>query len=81
MSKMPTRARSKLDNGPAAAVHAMPFLGFLKYLALMGTGFAQPMPRNIMDRVPKGLKCFMGFSDILPRFLAVGSPNLYAAYP
>jgi hypothetical protein len=61
--------------GPAAAVRAKSLFGFLKYLEFIGTGFAQPMPRNIIESVPKRSKCFKGFKDMRPRLLAVGSPR------
>jgi hypothetical protein len=72
-------ARQRLEIGPAAAVIAIPFRGFLKYLVLIGTGFAQPTLKKSMDKNPNKFMCFMGLSVSLPRFLAVGSPSLYAA--
>ena len=35
-------ASNKLMSGPPSADHIIPFLGFLKFMGLIGTGFAHP---------------------------------------
>ncbi|MBQ2513061.1 MAG: twin-arginine translocation signal domain-containing protein [Clostridia bacterium] len=52
--------------------------GFLKFLALTGTGLAQPKPNSSMKRTPNGSRCFSGLRVSLPRFSAVGSPSFFA---
>ena len=68
----------RFDTGPASAVSAMPFLGWLKFLVFTGQGFAQPKPTMSIEMKPIGSRCFTGLSVTLPKFLAVGSPSLYA---
>ena len=74
-----TRAKTILDNGPAIATKASPFLPDFKALKLTGTGFAQPIMipvwemaqsrGNIID--PNISKCFIGFKVRRPIILAV----------
>ena len=62
----PTKARSRLDAGPAKATIIMSFLGFLKNAGLTGTGFAQPNPTNRIIIEPIGSRCASGFRVSLP---------------
>ena len=57
--------------GPASAVRAMPHLGFLKLRGSVETGFAQPTPAKIMQRVPTRSKWRNGFRLMRPSRFAV----------
>jgi hypothetical protein len=74
-------ARHRLEIGPAAALMAISRLGFLKFLVLIGTGFAQPTLKKSIEINPNGLICLRGLRVNLPRFFAVVSPSLYATKP
>lgn len=63
---------------PEIETNLMPFLYFLKFKGLIGTGFAQPMPNKTNIRNPPRLKCLNGLSVSLPISFGVGSPILYA---
>ena len=81
-------ARIKLLNGPMRPTHIIPFLGFVKFEGLMGTGFAYPkvkgypawvvISKSVMGTiiVPKGSICAKGLNVNLRDILGVGSPNL-----
>jgi len=71
-------AITRLEAGPASAVIAKYSFWFLKWRAFTGTGFAYPNPKRNIVIVPHISKCFMGFKDILPAFLPVGSPSFHA---
>ena len=71
-----TKASIRFETGPASAVMAIPCLGFLKFLMLTGTGFAQPNPATISMISPKISICFNGFNDSRPSPFAVESPSL-----
>jgi hypothetical protein len=84
------RARSIFVAGPAAAESAISRLGLLKFMGLIGTGFAYPKtncPCVEMSRsagrstVPIRSMCAIGFRVSLPSIFAVGSPSLYATNP
>ena len=68
-----------LAAGPASAVRIMPFLTFLKYRVVTGTGLAQPNPVKIIRMEPNTSRCGRGLRVSRPRFLAVGSPSLSLA--
>ena len=61
-----TNAIITFETGPASAVIAIPVFGFLKFLAFMLTGFAQPIPKSKIPRAPIGSICAMGFKVSLP---------------
>jgi hypothetical protein len=50
--KRKTIAMITLETGPASAVMAIPFFGFLKRFILTGTGFAQPKRKNTIIKRP-----------------------------
>jgi hypothetical protein len=75
----------KFDTGPATETTASSLNGFLKFLILTGTGFAQPIMKPPEIKVNKGIitlpnksRCLIGFKVSRPLSLAVGSPNLFA---
>jgi hypothetical protein len=81
-------ARSMFVIGPAAAEIAMPLLGSLKFIGLIGTGFAYPKtgcPKRSNNAgiiiVPSRSICAIGLRVSLPINLAVGSPSLFATKP
>jgi hypothetical protein len=47
-----TIAIMKFDIGPARATRSIPFLGFLKFRELIGTGLAHPNPATNISIVP-----------------------------
>ena len=51
---------------------------FLKLNAFIGTGFAQPKPKNKKQNKPILSKCAIGLTVNLPATFDVGSPSLYA---
>lgn len=67
-------AKSKLLSGPAKAIFISSHLDF-RLLGLIGTGFPQPNPTKKSMTVPNKSKCAKGFKEILPAYLAVGSPK------
>ena len=74
-------AKPILLAGPARAITRKSRRGFCRFAGLTGTGLAQPNtnppknnPRRGSKIVPSGSMCTMGFSEILPNRLAVGSP-------
>ena len=82
-----TIAIRMLDAGPAAATSPIPPRGFLKLRMSTGTGFAQPKsgaPVNTAivgnNTVPTQLICAIGSMVNLPRYFAVASPSLSAAF-
>ncbi len=83
-------ARMTFVIGPAAAEIAISLLGSLKFIGLIGTGFAYPKTNcppvktnNIKGIiiVPIRSICAIGLSVSLPINLAVGSPSLFATKP
>lgn len=73
--KRNTRAISRFAIGPAAAVMAMPFFGFLNFHMFTGTGFAQPNLKTIIMSRPMMSMCRSGLSVRRPARLAVSSPR------
>ena len=75
------KATTKLDMGPANETINIPLFLFLKLYEFIGTGFAHPNLKMSKKINPTKSICFIGFKVNLPLFLAVLSPNKYAAYP
>ena len=61
-----TKASIRLANGPANPTKAVTFFWSLKYIGIIGTGYAHPNPINNSAIAPKGSRCFIGFKDSLP---------------
>ena len=55
-------AKTKFAKGPAAETKARSLLGFLKFLVITGTGFAQPNPTKAIISAPRGSIWSRGFS-------------------
>jgi len=83
-------AKIMFESGPAIPTQSISLRGFLNAEKFTGTGLAYPK-RNLppveknnnkgRTTVPIGSMCAKGLSVNLPEYLAVGSPNLYAAHP
>lgn len=73
------KAKIAFDNGPAKDTITIPCLGELKYLGLIGTGFAHPNFAIHKTNKPNGSRCAIGFNVNLPFNLGVGSPKISAA--
>ena len=54
--KLPTTIKMALALTPAIDTLAIPPLYFLKFIGLIGTGFAQPIPATIKQRKPQKIK-------------------------
>lgn len=63
---------------PARETSIVPFLLFLNFWGLTGTGFAQPKPVKINIQKPTPSKCAIGFKVNLSLILGVSSPHLTA---
>jgi len=74
----PTNANNRFAAGPAKATFIISVLGFFRYRASTGTGFAYPKPIIRIINDPIGSRCANGFNVNLPDCFAVGSPSLYA---
>jgi len=70
------KARMTLLAGPARAIRAVSFLGFLRLYGSKGAGLPQPnRPVIRMVSVPKGSKWAKGLRVRRPKARGVGSPN------
>ena len=65
----------------ASGMMAIPAVGFLKFRAFTGTGFAHPSPVSSRRREPKRSRWARGFRVVRPISRAVGSPIQAAAMP
>ena len=82
-------ARNRFVKGPARATKAISFLGSLKWMGLIGTGFAAPKIIGEPEKTKSagiitlmtGSICGRGFKVKRPRIFAVGSPSLNAVNP
>jgi len=71
----PTKARKKLENGPAKETIITPALLLRRMTSgFIGTGFAQPKPNRISSSVPIGSRWLSGLRVSLPAKRGVSSP-------
>ncbi len=80
IKRQPSIASNRLQSGPANATETIALLGFLKYLSLTWTGFAQPKPQNMNNNEPIKSRWLSGLKESLPVWRGVGSPRKSAIY-
>ena len=74
--RAPNIAKIRFDNGPASETH-ITAAGErrCKVIGLIGTGFAQPNPATINNKLPITSRWASGFNVSLPKRRGVSSPK------